>query len=121
MHLDSLSFGSLPFCVLCQEGIEETAQHLFLDCPFARNCWSPIGITVQGNQTILTAIDQIRAQSHTDFFMMVIILMSRAIWTVRNDFIFLRSAAKHQCSSSYLFQGNEDSLPQGEDKILCYV
>ena len=38
--------------------------------------------------TINECILQIKNQFHTIFFMMVAILMSWAIWTVRNDFIF---------------------------------
>jgi hypothetical protein len=31
-------------CVLCQSCTEETAFHLFIQCPFSTRCWQPIGI-----------------------------------------------------------------------------
>jgi hypothetical protein len=82
MHLDSYD------CVLCQNGIEETMHHLFLNCQFDKDYWNLIGITTQADIDIFQAINQIRDQSHPVFFLLVIILMCWAIWTVRNDFIF---------------------------------
>jgi pectin methylesterase-like acyl-CoA thioesterase len=82
MQLDSYN------CVLCNLSIEETSTHLFLNCPFAKECWSSIGITFQDNISAAEAVMQIRSQSSNRFFMSSAILMSWAIWTVRNDFIF---------------------------------
>jgi len=82
MQLDSYN------CVLCNLSIEETSTHLFLNCPFAKECWSSIGITFQDNISAAEAVMQIRSQSSNRFFMISAILMSWAIWTVRNDFIF---------------------------------
>ena len=33
-------------CVLCNSGVCETVVHLFLECPFAKECWGLIGLTV---------------------------------------------------------------------------
>ena len=55
---------------------------------FAKECWSLVGITIQADQNIIAAVDQIKDQSHPNFFMMVTILMCWAIWTLRNYFIF---------------------------------
>lgn len=82
MHLESYN------CVLCHLAKEETVEHLFLGCQFAKECWGQIGITIQEDQDIIIAIEQIRAQSHPNFFLMVAILMSWAIWTACNDYIF---------------------------------
>lgn len=75
-------------CVLCNSGIEETMDHLFLDFQFALNCWGLIGINLQNNIDIFEAINQIKLQSHPVFYLLVAILMCWAIWTVRNDLIF---------------------------------
>lgn len=32
-------------CVLCNMGIEEDMDHLFFDCPFARQCWNYINFS----------------------------------------------------------------------------
>ena len=83
MHLESYS------CVLCQESVEETTQHLFLDCQFSNDyCWNSIGVTFQANTEIMEAINQIRDQTHPSFFMAIAILMCWSIWSVRNNFIF---------------------------------
>lgn len=82
MHLESYN------CVLCQEAVEETVEHLFLGCQFARDSWELIGVNIQNQVNIFAAIDQIRAQSHPSFFLMVIILMCWSIWSARNNFIF---------------------------------
>jgi len=87
MHLESYN------CVLCQNTVEESTQHLFLSCQFAKDCWNLIGIAIQTDNDVFTAINQIRDQSHPVFFMAVIILMCWAIWTARNDVIFKRTPA----------------------------
>lgn len=38
-------------CVLCTDSMEETLEHLFLRCTFARQCWNLLGITVPQNYT----------------------------------------------------------------------
>lgn len=75
-------------CVLCSQNLVESSVHLFLTCPFAKDCWNSIGITFQGNISIAEAVLQIKSQSDNRFFMISAILMSWAIWIVRNDFIF---------------------------------
>ena len=82
MQLDSF------LCVLCNTSEEETCQHLFIDCPFAKQSWDLLNISFQNGTNINDCITQIRNQSHPVFFMMVAILMCWAIWSVRNDFIF---------------------------------
>lgn len=82
MQLDSYK------CVLCNDSIVETSTHLFLDCPFAKDCRNSIGIAFQGNISAADAMMQIRSQSSNWFFMMFAILMSWVIWTVRSDQIF---------------------------------
>jgi hypothetical protein len=33
------------YCVLCNEGVEETIEHLFFECDFAKRCWSKLELT----------------------------------------------------------------------------
>jgi hypothetical protein len=68
MHLESYDY------VLCQEAVEETLEHLFSGCNFAKNCWGLIGISIYNQNNVYTIIDQIKAQSHHSFFMLEIIL-----------------------------------------------
>jgi hypothetical protein len=82
MYLDSYD------CVMCQDATEETLEHMFLECPFANDCWNLIGINIQTHASIFSAIQQIKNLARAQFFMIVAILMCRCIWSVRNDLIF---------------------------------
>jgi hypothetical protein len=31
-------------CELCNKGAEETLEHLFLQCPFAQDCWGMLNL-----------------------------------------------------------------------------
>ena len=82
MALDSYN------CAICLTDEEETAQHLFWNCPFAQQCWGILNLqTIQTGDTsenILAIKDQLNNQ----FFMIAVILMCRTIWTARNELIF---------------------------------
>lgn len=82
MDLDSYN------CALCNMLTEESAHHLFLDCSFARLCWANLGIDIPFNVTLLEALEAIKEQLSTQFFMEAIILSCWTIWTVRNELIF---------------------------------
>jgi hypothetical protein len=69
MKLDSF------LCVLCNNSEEDACHHLFIDCPFAKECWNLLGISFQNNSDINECIIQIKSQTHPVFFMMVAILM----------------------------------------------
>ena len=69
-----------------QQLTEETLEHLFLGCRFAKDCWNLIGITIQTENDIFEAVDQIRDQSHPSF-VLVAIIMCWFIWTARSDLI----------------------------------
>ena len=62
-------------CVLCQQNIEETNDHIFLNYQFAKICWSLIDITIQSGSDILEAVMQVRDQTHPNFFLMAVVLM----------------------------------------------
>jgi len=61
--------------VLCQQTVEETNAHLFLNCQFAKLYWRLIGITIQSGSDILEIVIQIRDQAQPNFFLMAAILM----------------------------------------------
>lgn len=46
-------------CVLCQSQSEEMAQHLFLSCCFAKDCWSILNIHFQTDLDLPEALLQI--------------------------------------------------------------
>lgn len=54
-------------CVLCQSQPEETVQHWFFSCPFAKECGSLLNIDFQVDSTFPKALLQIRF-SHIPIF-----------------------------------------------------
>lgn len=60
MHLDSYNY------ILYQLSTEETCQHLFIDCTFAKDCWHLLGITFQSGTNITNCVSNSK-MSHTQF------------------------------------------------------
>jgi len=75
-------------CVLCSLSSEETVNHLFLECDLAKACWSLIGLTISSEPDPFRRFQSLKLQLRVKFFMEVITIMCRSIWTVRNDVIF---------------------------------
>jgi len=82
MHLPSYN------CVLCDLDTEETLQHLFLHCPFAKRRWEFVNLHLPNNAEFPDIVNEMRDNLQTQFFMLAIILLCWAIWTSRNDLIF---------------------------------
>jgi hypothetical protein len=74
-------------CVLCNLNAEETLEHLFLNCNFARSCWATLNLQI-GDGDPFEVLTSFRHQLNLSFFMDIIIIMSWSIWMARNDFIF---------------------------------
>jgi hypothetical protein len=49
-------------CVLCNTQVEETIDHLFINCPFASQIWNLIGLQVDQNLTPFQNFEFIKAQ-----------------------------------------------------------
>lgn len=75
-------------CVLCSLNSEETVNHLFLECDFAREFLALVGLTVISDPDPLVRFESFKSQLHSKFYMELIIIMCWSIWTVCNDFIF---------------------------------
>jgi hypothetical protein len=82
LHLDSYT------CVLCNSLAEETLEHLFLDCPFSAMCWNIINVVIPLQSSFPDIFSQIKDQLASPFAMNAIILISWAIWNLRNELIF---------------------------------
>ena len=82
MHLESYN------CVLYLQNTEETCQHLFLQCPFAKQCRRIIHIGIPLNEDFHEIVDYLRDRLQSQFFMAAVILICWAIWSARNDLIF---------------------------------
>ena len=82
MYLESYT------CENCILQREETLQHLFLCCPFAKNCWNSIGVLPPRTANPEVAVTRIKRQLQVPCYMEIIILMSWSIWKCRNGWIF---------------------------------
>jgi hypothetical protein len=85
-------------CVLCNASVEESLTHLFLECPFAIQCWSVISVQVDQNIDPFQNLQSFKDQLQVPFFMEIIILMCWMIWKARNDLIFRQIAPNIQMS-----------------------
>jgi hypothetical protein len=82
MYLESYS------CELCLLQKEKKLRHLFLRCPFTKNCWLLIGVHVPSWLRPHRAVKHIKRQVRVLFAMELIIIMSWSIWTERNSWLF---------------------------------
>jgi hypothetical protein len=69
MHLDSY------VCELCILQKEEKLRHLLLRCPFAKNCWSSIGVSVVSWLRPERAMRHIKRSLGLPFAMDIIMIM----------------------------------------------
>jgi hypothetical protein len=74
-------------CVLCNQQVEESVEHVFLLCPFALECWNLIHIFIPPGAPY-DILHSFKAQLQVNCFMDIIILMCWTIWMSRNDLIF---------------------------------
>ena len=89
-------------CVLCNENVEETVEHLFLHCNFATQCWNFLNLDIPSNSDFPDIVVHFKSTLQSQFFMMVVILMCWTIWLARNDLIFKGIPANLGTSKSFL-------------------
>jgi hypothetical protein len=75
-------------CVLWNNQIEESLQHLFILCPFASACCNLVNVQISSDLDPFECLDQFNQQLNMPFFMEIIIIMCWSIWKARNDLIF---------------------------------
>jgi len=73
MHLEDYN------CVFCASTNDETIERLFLQFPFAQDCWGSINLFVVPSWSPFAAFEHLKQQLATPFFMEVIILLSWSI------------------------------------------
>ena len=67
--------------VLCNLSVEETVEHLFLHCEFAKACWSLLGLVVPSSLDPFQIMEHFKAQLNVPFFMEIIIPLCWNLWT----------------------------------------
>ena len=75
-------------CVLCEENSEETALHLFFDCPFAINCWETILNNKRRGISVWDECCFTRDTLPKKIAMDILIMGCWNIWMQRNNNIF---------------------------------
>jgi hypothetical protein len=55
-------------CVLCGLDVEETLQHLFLQCQFAKQCWQIIGVDIPSEVDFPDVIMFLKDALHSVFY-----------------------------------------------------
>lgn len=75
-------------CALCDDGLDETVDHLFFDCPFAKKCWDKIGISWVSDGEIHRRIERTKPLTGMPFFMEIFLLAAWELWKIRNRLVF---------------------------------
>lgn len=73
MHLPSND------CVLCDQDVEETLQHLFLQCEFAKQCWELINTDIPSTVDFPDVMAYLKNALDSHFFMAATIHLCWAI------------------------------------------
>ena len=66
---------NLIACVLCNDGVEETIDHLFFECDFAKKCWDKLGIQWVNDDDIHRKIERSNQLAGLSFFMEIFSLL----------------------------------------------
>jgi hypothetical protein len=77
-------------CVMCNTGALETIEHLFFDCPFAKECWATIGITWDESLQLQERLFQARSVHTFPCFTEAALIAAWELWKLRNDKVFQR-------------------------------
>ncbi|KAJ1265385.1 hypothetical protein BS78_08G073000, partial [Paspalum vaginatum] len=62
--------------------------HLFIACPFAKQCWAAINLFPDDSRGADHLFKNLTKQIGEDFYMEIILLMCWSIWFTRNSKIF---------------------------------
>ena len=75
-------------CALCQDGVEETVEHLFFYCSAAVCRWFSLGISWNAEASPVHKIHYAKLEFSQPFFMEIFMIGAWCLWNERNDFIF---------------------------------
>ena len=75
-------------CVLCDDGMEETIDHLFFQCRFPKQCWDKLGVSWVTEDDLSKRIERSRQMAGLPFFMEIFLIAAWELWKIRNRLVF---------------------------------
>ena len=75
---------------MCDDGEEETIEHLFFDCPFAQECWAALNFAWDGSLQLSDRLVKGSLAHNLPFFTEATLIAAWKLWKMRNDKIFQR-------------------------------
>jgi len=84
----NLHIQSNSFCVLWFDWEDETIDHLFFDCPFAKRCWDKLQINWTNDANIHDGIIHNINLAGMPFFMEIFLIAAWELWKIRNTQVF---------------------------------
>lgn len=90
LHRRHLNVQDDVLCVMCDSREEETIDHLFFECPFAKECWAAIHFEWDDSLQLSDRFIQARTASNLPFFSEAALIASWELWKLRNDKVFQR-------------------------------
>jgi len=109
-------------CVMCDAREEETLDHLFFECQFAKECWATIQIDWDVSLSLLDRYTQAREAHTIPFFTEATLIAAWELWKVRNDKVFQRrDPTPSLWLSNFINQCNLQSIRFKDDlrKSFC--
>ena len=94
---------------MCDDGEEETIEHLFFDCPFAQECWATLNFAWDGSLQLLDRLVQRSLAHNLPFFTEATLIVAWELWKMRNDKVFQR---RQPSPSAWLANFKNQCLPQ---------
>lgn len=77
-------------CVMCSTGAEETIEHLFFDCPFAKVCWATVHFQWDELLPLWDRFIHAGTIHNLPFFTEATLIAAWELWKLRNDKVFQR-------------------------------
>jgi hypothetical protein len=108
---------------MCNSGEDETVDHLFFNCSFARQCWAHIGIAWETNLNLEERFLQAKASSGHIFFIEAVMIAAWELWKVRNDKVFnMHEPSRTRWLDDFKVQGYLQSVRFGADlrSAFCF-
>lgn len=75
---------------MCNNGEEETIEHLFFDCPFTQECWGILNFVWDGSLQLMDRLVHRSLTHNLPFFTEATLIAASELWKMRNDKVFQR-------------------------------